>query len=284
MRNIFIFIRRYITFFAFLALQVICIIMMANYNTTHEAAFASVANEVTGRINTQYNNVEYYFRLKKTNTELAEENARLRNLLKQNFEGSDTSKVFYIDSVYKDTANRIRKFSWLAAKVIRNSTDRQTNTITLQRGALQGVKKGMAAVSGNNTVVGIVVEVSDNYSIVMSLLHRDSKVSSMLKKDNNTGSTRWDGKNPQLLTLANITKSAKITVGDTVLTTGFGSYPAGLMIGTVNKIDADPASTFFTLQVKSATNFSSLQYIYLVDNLAYAEQKQLEEKIQTINE
>ena len=267
-----------------MALQVICIVMMAKYNTTHEAVFAGVANEVTGSINTQYNNVEYYFKLKKTNTQLAEENARLRNLLKQNFEGSDTSKVFYIDSVYKDTTNLIRKFAWLEAKVVRNSTDRQTNTITLQRGALQGVKKDMAVVSINNTVVGVVKEVSDNYCVVMSVLHRNSKVSSMLKKDKSSGTTSWEGKNPQMLTLGYITKSSKVAVGDTVLTTGFGSYPAGLMVGTVGSIDADPASTFYTLQLKSATNFSSLQYVYLVENMAYAEQSQLEEKAKAINE
>ena len=259
--------------------------MMARYNKTHEAVFAETANEITGTINAQWDDAEYFFKLKKTNKELAEENARLRNLLKENFQQSDTSITFYIDSLNKDSLNRIRKFMWLEAKVVRNSTDKQTNYITLQRGTLQGVQKGDAVVSSNNTIVGVVVDASENYSIVRSMLHRDSRASALLKADSsNPGSIKWDGVNPNYLTLANVSKSNKVNIGDTVLTTGFGSFPSGLMIGTIAKIDADPASSFYTLQVKSATDFTKLQYVYLVENLQYTEQKLLEEKVKLNNE
>ncbi len=50
-----------------------------------------VANDVTGKISKRYNNVEYYFQLKKTNESLVQENVMLRNLLKQDFEVADTS-------------------------------------------------------------------------------------------------------------------------------------------------------------------------------------------------
>lgn len=259
--------------------------MMARYNKTHEAVFAETANEITGTINAQWDDAEYFFKLKKTNKELAEENARLRNLLKENFQQSDTSVTFYLDSLNKDSLNRIRKFIWLEAKVIRNSTDKQTNFITLQRGTLQGVQKGDAVVSSNNTIVGVVVDASENYSIVRSMLHRDSRASALLKADSsNPGSIKWDGVNPNYLTLSNVSKSNKVKVGDTVLTTGFGSFPSGLMIGTISKIDADPASSFYTLQVKSATDFSKLQYVYLVENLQYTEQRLLEEKVKLNDE
>jgi rod shape-determining protein MreC len=56
-------------------------------------------------------------------------------------------------------------------------------------------------------LVGTVIEVSDNYSLVMSLLHRNSKVSAMLKKGNMAGSVSWDGRDPRFLTLINIPKS-----------------------------------------------------------------------------
>ena len=45
-----------------------------------------LANEVTGKINKQYNNVEYYFQLKKTNDSLVKANENLYNKLKQDFE------------------------------------------------------------------------------------------------------------------------------------------------------------------------------------------------------
>jgi rod shape-determining protein MreC len=241
--------------------------------------------ETTGWFDKKYNNVESYFRLKAENKRLADENNKLRNMLAGNFSGPDTTKTFFIDSLIRDTTGKMRKFIWLPAKVINNSISSQTNYITLERGANQGVRKGMAVVAPGNSIVGTVAAVSDNYSIVMSLLHRNSQVSSMLKKDRNAGKLEWDGKDPLELTLKNIPRSAKVAKGDTVLTSTYSAnYPPGLMVGKIIGIDADPSSNFFTLKIRPLTNFSAIQYVYLVDNLLYAEQKDLEEQIKQSNQ
>lgn len=285
MRNIFLFIRRYLNFLIFLVLQGICLAILVSYNKTHQSVFSNISMEATGWVDKKYSGVEDYFYLKSVNRRLADENTKLRNMLSGNFSGADTSRTFFIDSLVRDTTGKVRKFTWLPARVINNSISSQTNYITLERGAAQGVRKGMAVVAPGNSIVGVVVGLSDNYSIVMSLLHRNSKVSSMLKKDNNAGSLEWDGKDPQVLTLRNIPKSAKVVKGDTVLTSTYSSnYPSGLMVGTVSGIGADPSSNFFTLKLKPATNFSAIQYVYLVDNLLFTEQKQLEDRISEANQ
>ena len=74
MRNIFLFIRRYLNFLFFLVLQIIALSMLFRYNKFHEAAFMGVAKEMTGGIYDKANNVEYYFHLKSTNDSLAKEN------------------------------------------------------------------------------------------------------------------------------------------------------------------------------------------------------------------
>lgn len=239
--------------------------------------------ESTGWVDKQYSGVENYFHLKAENKRLAEENNALRNMLASNFSGPDTTKTFYLDSLVRDTTGKIRKYTWLPAKVVNNSISSQTNYITLERGANQGVKEGMTVVGPGNTMVGRVVSVSNNYSLVMSLLHRDSKVSSMLKKDGNSGMLSWDGESPAFLTLRNIPKSAKVTKGDTVLTSTYAKY-AYLLVGTVASIDADPSSNFFTIKLRPATNFSSIQYVYLVDNVLFGEQSKLEEDIKKQNQ
>lgn len=48
------------------------------------------------------------------------------------------------------------------------------------------------------------------------------------------------------------------------------------MVGTVAAVNADAGSNFFNLKVKAATNFFSLQYVYLTENLQWEEQQQLE--------
>lgn len=276
MRNIFLFIRRYLNFIIFLVLQVICIAILVKYNRTHSAVFNNIAMETTGWVDKKYSGVENYFHLKAENERLAKENSALRNMLASNFSGPDTTRTFYLDSLIKDTTGKIRKYTWLPAKVVNNSISSQTNYITLERGSNQGVTEGMTVVGPGNTMVGRVVSVSNNYSLVMSLLHRDSKVSSMLKKDGNTGMLAWDGESPAFLTLRNIPKSAKVVKGDTILTSTYAKYPY-LLVGTVAGIDADPSSNFFTIKLRPATNFSAIQYVYLVDNVLFGEQAKLEE-------
>ena len=210
MRNIIAFIRQFFNFFLFLVLMGISLGILINYNQTYQAVFSNVANEATGKVGAQYNSIEYYFRLKKTNEALVAENAELRGLLKQSFEGPDTSSVIKIDSLLKDTLGRVRKFQFLPAKVVNNDISDQNNYITLYRGSKQGVTTDMGVI-GPQGIVGRVILVSDNYCRVMSLLNRNTKVSAMTKNGFYTGLADWDGKDPRYITLHNIPKSGKIS-------------------------------------------------------------------------
>jgi rod shape-determining protein MreC len=49
------------------------------------------------------------------------------------------------------------------------------------------------------------------------------------------------------------------------------------MIGVIADIIDDKTSNFYTLNLKPSTNFYSLEYVTVVDNLQKDEQKRLEE-------
>jgi rod shape-determining protein MreC len=276
MKNIFIFIRRYFNFLFFLVLQILSLILLIRSNQTHQAVYAGVANEITGRINLQYNRVQNYFHLKENNKLLLEENTRLKNLLHMDFQNPDSSRVTVLDSLVRDTLGRQRKFVWLPAKVVNNTVSQQLNYLTLHRGSKEGVKKDMAVI-GPQGVVGTVIDVSENFSRVMSLLHRNSKVSSMLKKGNIPGTVEWDGKDPHYITLRNIPKSVPVAKGDTVVTSSYSAnFPPDLLVGFVQDISQDPTSNFFIIRLRTATNFYNLEYVNLVENMQWDEQRRLE--------
>lgn len=263
-------------FFMFLLLQGLSFVMLIKFNRTYEAVFANSANEVTGGIDKRYNNVTSFFNLKKENEKLLQQNALLLNSQPYSFKQSDSSHVTRLDTLLKDTIGRIQKFTFLPAKVVNSSVAEENNYITLERGANQGVKKDMGVV-GPDGIVGRVILVSDNYSRVMSLLNHNSKVSAMLKKGFYSGIVDWDGEDPAYVTLHNISKSAKAQKGDTVITSNLsGNFPPGLMVGTVAAIETDPSSNFYTLKLRTATNFFSLQNAYLIQNMLWDEQKNLE--------
>ncbi len=279
MKNIIGFIRQNFTFFSFLILQIVSLVMLSSYSQSHQTFFGNWNNAVAGKVNSYYNEWAYFFDLKETNAKLVAENVALRNELAQNFVPYDTSVKSGTLILRKDSLEKIRKFLYYPAKVVGNSFTLQKNYITIERGALQGVKKDMAAISPDGSIVGVVVEVNDNYSKIMSLLHRNSKVSAMLKRDRIAGSIEWDGNSPEVLSLKNISKSALPKIGDTVLTSPYSSsFPAQLMIGRVASIIQDPSSNFLTLNIKSATNFYNLEFVYLVENKRMSAQTEIEQK------
>jgi len=276
-----LFIRRFSNFFFFLVLQIIALSFLFRFNKFHEAMFMNAAGEVTGRFSAKYNTVEYYFHLKKTNEALVQENAHLRNLLLQNYQAPDTTQKLVVDSIKVDSLLKVQRFKYYPAKVVNSFVTMQNNFITIHRGANQGLARhkewGVISPQG---IAGRIVSVGDNFSVVMSVLHHSFKVNSVLKNGPETGSVSWDGDDPRYLTMVSIPKSAHVAKGDTVLTSNVSDiYPAGIIVGTVAEVIDDKSSNFYKLKLKAATNFSNLQYVYIIEDLQKEEQDKIEEPL-----
>ncbi len=278
MRNIFLFIRRYFTFFAFVVLQAFALWMLFRFNRFHNAAFLGVANEVTGRVNTQVDRLDDYFHQGEENKRVHRMNDSLINLLRDNFYQPDSSQNMMVDTVKIDTVNSIRRYLWREAKVVYNTVNAEKNYLQINRGSLYGIRDNMAVLNSDGNLVGQVVNVSPNFSAVMSLLHVQSMVSASLKSGEN-GRLRWDGKDPRYVQLEGISKSVKVKLGDTVLTSKFTyNFPPDKMIGTVAEVNSDPATGFYNLKIKTAVNFNSVQQVFVVENLQREEQLQLQKE------
>jgi rod shape-determining protein MreC len=276
MRNIFLFIRRYITFFAFFILQMVALWFLFSYNRFHRAKFLGIANEVTGRINSQYNKVEDYFALREENKRVHRLNDSLLNLLPKNFSIRDSSIHLVQDSVYYDTAGHYRRYFSRPATVVYNTVSSQKNYIQINRGSSQGVKDNMAVVSSDGSVIGIVVSTSPNFSQIMSLLHVQNTVSASLKKSGDFGTADWDGKDPRYLQLKKIPKTADVKKGDTVLTSSVSyNFPPGYMVGTVADVKLDNTTGMYLLKIKTAANFYNLQQVHVIENIEREEQVNL---------
>ncbi|MEP7230657.1 MAG: rod shape-determining protein MreC [Ginsengibacter sp.] len=285
MRNILIFIRIYFNFLFFLFLMIVSFIMLFTYNRYHHAVYSGVANEVTGRISKQYNTVEYYFQLKRTNDSLVKANEVLYNKLKQDFDMPDSTSKLTIDTLSIDSVLQFRRYQYMQAKVVGNSVNQPNNFIQVHRGAAQEIIPDLGVIDMNNAVVGTVMEVSKNFSVVMSLLNGLSNTSAMIKKSGETGTIIWDGKETNMVNLKDISKATKILKGDTVITSGYSDkFPYGLLIGTAEEVISEKTSSTYTIRVKTAANFYNLQYVYIINNLQKDEARELLNKVKKRNE
>lgn len=271
-------------------LEVICIAFVFRNNNYQRTVYVNSSNNVSGRLYTWQNDVQYYFHLKSTNDSLVRENARLHNELLTSFNTFDTTHILKTDTVRKysnDTMHRVigtevRRYHWLEAKVINNSVTREINYLTINRGSKYGIKPNMGVV-GPSGVVGVVRNVSENYATVISLLSASKSAafgfSARLFTSREMGTVIWDGKDGGHAIMKDVPKSAKIKAGDTVVTSGFSAlFPENIHIGYIESYSlADKSSTAYTIRLKLATNFFNLQYVYVIDNLLKDEQKKLED-------
>ena len=242
-------------------------------NNFKRATFINSANAIAATTNTFVSSVTDYINLRATNDALSRENASLKTLLPD---------VFYIDSAIRhintDTILK-QQYTFLTSKVINNSTNRRNNYLTLNKGSKQGVKPEMGVICSDG-VVGIVKDVSENYSSVISFLHKDSRYSARIKKNGYIGSMVWNGFDETHATLNDIAKHVKVAIGDTIITSSFSAiFPEGVVIGTIDEISSTGGNNFQEISVKLSTPFGRLSYVYVISNLFKEEQKALEEPL-----
>jgi rod shape-determining protein MreC len=260
----------------FLGLQALALWFLFTYNKFHKAKGLGVANEATGWFNSRYNTLEDFFKMKEENRRLLKMNDSLINLLPSNFLRIDTAVDIRKDTIPYDTLGNFRHYAWREAQVMYNTVNAEKNYVQINRGSNQGITDNMGVFSSDGGLVGQVVNVSPNYSQVMSLLHVQNKVNVLVKKSNSSGTLSWDGKDPKFLSLSNIPKSDSLVKGDTILTGNYSlSFPPGHLVGTVAEIIPDMSTNFYVLRIEPTADFQNLQQVMVVENLQYADQEQL---------
>lgn len=264
MRNLFDFLYRYRTFGLFIVLEALCAWLIVRYNNRYNASFLNSSNTVAANISQAAQNTENYFKLAEINRQLLEENTRLKDSILSRpyiYTGYDS-----IQTGYKATK----------ARVINNSYQRSMNFMTLDVGREEGVHPGMGVISGKG-VIGQVKSVSNNFSTVISLLHRNLLVSSMIKRTNTICTVTWDGNSPIEAEVRYIPKHIDLNVGDTVVTSDYNSvFPPDILIGIVSEIELKEEDVYYEATISLSTDFTSLTYAYVISNDFKSEKDSLE--------
>lgn len=267
MRNIFLFIRRYFNFLLFLFLQILSIYYIVSYGKYHEAAYGEMANQFTGKINKRYSNIQYYFNLKQTNDSLVKANENLYNLLREDYGLPDSTDVEKIRSIMTDSSIANNRYHFIAGRIVANAVNTPNNFMVLEGGEKKGFAKGMGVVDIRGGVAGIITETSKDFSVVMSLLHKDSRISGKILKTGETGTVTWDGTEPNVLYMNGISQSVKVAKGDSIVTSGFSTtFPKGLLIGTIDGAFVVENTNFIRIKIKTHTNFYNIQYGYVLQD------------------
>ncbi|MEI6123693.1 MAG: rod shape-determining protein MreC [Bacteroidota bacterium] len=274
MRPLIQFFVKYYYFFLFILLEFFAFLLIFQNNYYQQSAFFNASNAISGGIYNYYSGFTDYLSLKQINKSLADENSRLLTLQKSSYIKSSNKTFIINDTLYQ------QQYTYLSAKVISNTINRANNYLTLNKGSKQGIKKNMGVISSQG-IVGIVKDVSDNFCSVTSLLHSKSKISAKIKKNDYVGTIVWNGGDYQIVTLKDVPTHVKISVGDTIISSGYSMmFPEGILIGSIYNYEINKGKDFYEIKVKLFNDFNNISYVYIINNLMKDELNELEKNTQ----
>lgn len=202
---------------------------------------------------------------------LEKENEKLKKEIINLKEDADSAKSLeslkkslnFIDEKYKK--------NMISAQVVSKSDGNWYQSFVIGAGKNDGVKKDSIVVNGNG-LVGLVYEVSDNYSKAISLLDTKSSVSFQLLKDPNSkgvinqeANGNKNYKAEGLLEGYMFSTSYDVLPGDVIVTSGLGLYPKSIPIGEVDKVIDDKNKGLKKVIVKPYVDFKNIDDVVVIE-------------------
>ncbi|MBI4774866.1 MAG: rod shape-determining protein MreC [Deltaproteobacteria bacterium] len=150
----------------------------------------------------------------------------------------------------------------IPAQVVARDPSEWFETVIIDKGSNQGVRKDMAVVASSG-VVGRITGASAHYSKVLLILDRNSAVSAILQNSRARGIL--SGRGDELCSLRYVSPSIQTGKGESVIASGLsGVFPKGLLLGTVVSVEHRPGDLFQRITVKPAVNFSTLEQVMVI--------------------
>ena len=270
MRDLFRFLYRSRDTLLFLALMIASMLLLHSGNMHHRAQAISTSNAVIGTLYEWRSQVTEYAGLRGVNQRLAEENARLRNLLSV-IPADDTTGPVRVDTLGG------RLFSFRSARVVNSTWHKQRNFLTLDKGTLAGVAPDMGVI-GTDGIIGVVREASPHFASVISVLGTDIKTSVQVRRTGHFGLLYWNTNDPTTASVIDIAKHARVVPGDTVETRGGdGIFPRGVPVGIVDEVVNDPGKNYLDIRIKLVEDMTRSGYVQLVKDLRRTERDSIQQ-------
>lgn len=165
----------------------------------------------------------------------------------------------YNELLEMNNFNTNKGLNLIMSKVIFRDIYEFSDTLTIYKGSTSGIKEGLAVIN-NQGLIGVITKVYKNSSIVELITNKNSNIS--VKIGNNYGILKFQNND---LIVSDLQTFDEINIGDEIYTSGIGNLPRDIYIGKVTNVNLNSTEIEKIVSVKSAVDFSSLNYLLVVD-------------------
>lgn len=223
-------------------------------------AFAEVQRATTsagGRVQDTWQNYFALQQIRRENADLTHEVAELRIKLQSERAVAERSRTLEgLLELRSQTA-----LMTTGATVIGGAANPEFRTMTIDKGAHDGLKGDMAVIAPEG-VVGRIILPTSRASKVQLLIDKNAAAGALIERTRAQGVVR--GLGTSRLQLDFLPSSTDVKVGDRVVTAGIdGIYPKGFVIGQVESVRRS-GGEYTDVVIKPAVEFASLETVLVV--------------------
>jgi rod shape-determining protein MreC len=150
----------------------------------------------------------------------------------------------------------------VGAEVIGQDPSSWFKSVTIDKGEKDGVKQGMAVVSPSG-VIGRILKTAPHYATVLLITDYNSAVDSIVQRTR--AKAIVEGKGENRCQLKYLLRTEEVAVGDAVVTSGLGgSFPKGLMVGEIKKVDKKSHGVFQYAELVPSVDFTQLEEVFVI--------------------
>lgn len=153
------------------------------------------------------------------------------------------------------------KYTLVPGKIISKLVSKTHGNFIINVGVSDSVKTGMPIVNSDG-LVGIVTDVSENFSLVRTLGNSELNLAVTNQRSNVNGILSWNGSD---LVIKNIPTNFDNEVGDRIITSEFSTIlPPSIPVGVISKKETNIAGVLSNLVVQPFTNITLMKNIFVI--------------------
>lgn len=223
------------------------------------SAAVSISDWVESTLDTFFNAKKYKEENIMLREQLNEMYGQIRDKKKTDDENERLREMLDIEKKHPD-------YEWSApCSVIARSANDIYGGFTIDKGSADGIELNDPVFTSIG-LVGVISELSENYSVVTTILSNDVTVGAVSAENDAVGIIENDVEYSinGLCLMSYINKNSTIRVGEPVVTSGGAVFPADLMIGTVKEIYGDSNGLTLHAVIEPAENVFSVTDVFVI--------------------
>jgi rod shape-determining protein MreC len=152
-------------------------------------------------------------------------------------------------------------YNLIASSVLSKNISNTQGVFLISSGTKDSIKKSMPVLNEKG-LIGIVVEVSENYSLIQTLNSSAFKISANIPRSNLNGIVSWNGIE---LVMKNIPTTADINKGDRVVTSTLSTIlPPSIPIGLVEAKESNISGLLSNVIIKPFVEIANVKNVFVL--------------------